>query len=66
MERLITVDEFCAITGVAKGTVYNNHNKGRYPFRIIGGGQKLRFKKADIEQWIEDGCPYLPVRTSGQ
>lgn len=58
MDKLMTLDEFCEITDQKKKTVYQNKYLGKYPFKIISTMRKLKFRKVDVEKWINDGCPY--------
>jgi predicted DNA-binding transcriptional regulator AlpA len=48
-DRLLDIDELCAILNVQKAWIY--HNARRLPFsRKIGGN--LRFSSNDLQRWI--------------
>ena len=48
--RLLDIDELCAYTGLKKKTVYDKVYRRKIPF--IKLGQLLRFRLADIDDWI--------------
>lgn len=53
LERLLTVDDLSEYLGVPLTTVYawRYHRQGPPGFRV---GKHLRYRRADVEQWIND------------
>ena len=54
--RLIDVQEFAQLLSVSTRTIWRmlSHGKLVAPVRI---GGSVRWRLADVERWIEDGCP---------
>lgn len=54
--QLIDVQEFAQLLSVSTRTVWRmlSHGKLVAPVRI---GGSVRWRLADVERWIEDGCP---------
>jgi excisionase family DNA binding protein len=51
---LLSVPTACRFLGVHRNTLYKLIREGQIPaFRLIRGG-RWRFKKVDLEQWLED------------
>lgn len=53
IKAFFTPDELAEFLAISKATVYRLVGKRQLPFHKIGG--VLRFKKADIERYLEDG-----------
>lgn len=51
--ELLTAEEVASILKVQKRYIYQLKAEHKIPFVIIGKGA-LRFRKVDIEKWIED------------
>lgn len=52
MERLLTLKDLAAITGLAIQTLYNRHsNCGSLPACLNLGG-RLRFRQRDVDIWL--------------
>lgn len=52
-KAFFTPDELAEFLSVSKATVYRLVGRRELPFHRIGG--MLRFKKQDIESYLEDG-----------
>jgi excisionase family DNA binding protein len=52
--RLMSVTELAEYLGVKPAWLYNNHRTLNIPGRKIGG--HLRFRRADVDRWIEREC----------
>ena len=50
-DRLVDVEELCAILKVKKHWVYDQTSQGRIPFVKVGG--HLRFRLSAIEAWLD-------------
>lgn len=48
----LSLDEFCAIADLTKGTVYNCKTRGKDlpPYYKIG--RELRFRKSEVDAWL--------------
>lgn len=53
---MLTVDELVAYLQVPKETVYRWNTRGTGP-RPIRVGRHVRYRWADVEQWLENGNP---------
>jgi excisionase family DNA binding protein len=53
MERLLTIDDVCEITGLRPSTIYAMISRGRIPAVKISG-RCVRFREKDIERWLEE------------
>lgn len=51
---LMSVTDLAEYLGVTPAWVYNNHRHLNIPGRKIGG--HLRFRRADVDRWIEREC----------
>ncbi len=53
---LISVDELATILGVSSRTVWRLLSAGKllHPIRL---GGVVRWRYAEVRQWIDDGCP---------
>jgi predicted DNA-binding transcriptional regulator AlpA len=47
------IDEVCAYSGYAKGTIYNLVSKGEVPHRTRGRKRKLVFVPSEIVAWLK-------------
>jgi excisionase family DNA binding protein len=52
-EAILTIREVAEYLKVTEKTVYGLAQKGKIPGFKVGG--QWRFKREDIDQWIEDG-----------
>lgn len=52
MDKLLTIDDVCAITGLRRSTIYKMICEKRIPFLKISG-RCVRFWEADIERWLK-------------
>lgn len=59
---LMSLAEFTGLTGLSPSTVYKNKSEGRFPLRIIRLGNRLKFHRAEVIDWINSGGAYLPVK----
>ncbi|WP_437186684.1 helix-turn-helix transcriptional regulator [Planctomicrobium sp. SH668] len=58
---LLTVDDLAAVLKVSKRTIWRMRSCCQLPKPVkVGGG--VRWRKSDIDAWIAQGCPTLPVR----
>ena len=53
---LITVTELAELLGASVRTVWRKESTGHLPAPVRIGGL-VRWRRAEIMQWIEDGCP---------
>lgn len=52
--QLISVAGACEFLGVHRNTLYKLIREGEIPaFRLIRGG-RWKFRRSDLEQWLED------------
>lgn len=51
-DEILTLPEVAQLLKVAEKTVYSMAQKGQLPAFKVGG--QWRFKRADLDQWIED------------
>jgi len=51
-DEILTLPEVAQLLKVAEKTVYTMAQKGQFPAFKVGG--QWRFKRADLDQWIED------------
>lgn len=51
-DEILTLPEVAQLLKVAEKTVYTMAQKGQFPAFKVGG--RWRFKRADLDQWIED------------
>lgn len=50
-DEILTLPEVAQLLKVAQKTVYSMAQKGQFPSFKVGG--QWRFKRVDIDQWIE-------------
>ena len=53
---LITVKEVAETLGLSERTVYRLADMGKMP-RPVKIGAAVRWRRNELDQWIEDGCP---------
>jgi prophage regulatory protein len=58
--ELLRVDDVCALLQINRRTLHRHTNSGRIP-RPVKLGHLVRWRRAELMQWLERGCP--PVRT---
>ena len=52
--EVLSVPEACSVLGVHRNTLYKLIQEGEIPaFRLIRGG-RWKFRKKELEQWLED------------
>ena len=52
MEKLLTVNDVCAVTGLKRSTIYAMIHHERIPVIKISG-RCVRFRESDIQAWLE-------------
>lgn len=52
-DEILTLPEVATLLKVADKTVYTMAQRGRLPAFKVGG--QWRFKRVDLDQWIEEG-----------
>jgi predicted DNA-binding transcriptional regulator AlpA len=53
---LLRAAEFGALIGTSERWIWDKHNAGNLP-RPVRIGRLVRWRRSDIEAWIEAGCP---------
>jgi excisionase family DNA binding protein len=56
---LLTVKEVAETLGLSERTVYRLADMGKMP-RPVKIGAAVRWRRSELNQWIEDGCPPSP------
>ena len=51
-KSVLTLDEVCLLTGLAKSTVYKMTANRAIPHYHADGGKHLYFKKDEVENWL--------------
>lgn len=61
--QLIDIGQLAEITGLSRPTLWRHNDAGLIPpgMKI---GRAVRWRLADVEHWIECGCP--PVHVEGR
>ncbi len=54
--QMLTADELAALLKVSRRTIWRMRSSGQLPRPIKVGGA-VRWRLADIEVWIAEGCP---------
>jgi excisionase family DNA binding protein len=54
--KLLTVDDVAELLKVSTRHVWKLLSAGRFP-QPIRIGRSVRWRRADVENWIDDGCP---------
>jgi len=53
-KEVISVPEACRLLGVHRNTLYKLIHNGELPaFKMMAGG-RWRFRRGELEQWLED------------
>lgn len=52
--EVIPVQEACAMLGISRGTLYRLIRVGEIPAFKLSKGGRWRFKRRDLESWLED------------
>ncbi len=52
VKNVLTLDEVCLLTGLAKSTVYKMTANRIIPHYHAEGGKHLYFKKDEVEDWL--------------
>jgi len=61
---LLSVDQLARLLDVSVRTVWRLRDAGKLPPPLrIGGG--VRWRRADIQNWIAEGCPRPVLRENG-
>lgn len=63
-EEILTIREVAEYLKVTEKTVYGLAQKGKIPGFKVGG--RWRFKRMDIDQWIEDGKEAVVLKDGGK
>jgi len=50
--ELLTDDDLTRLTAIKRGTLRALRSRGQIPYVRLGGGRIIRYRRADIEQWI--------------
>ena len=53
---LLTVKEVAEMLGLSERTVYRLADSGTMP-RPVKLGAAVRWRRSELEEWIEEGCP---------
>ena len=56
---LLTVKEVAETLGLSERTVYRLADVGKMP-RPVKIGAAVRWRRNELDTWIEDGCPTSP------
>ena len=56
---LLTVKEVAEMLGLSERTVYRLADMGKMP-RPVKIGAAVRWRRSELDTWIEDGCPTSP------
>ena len=64
-DRLIPVGDVAAMLGVSRRTVWRLADAGKLPPPLRIGGS-LRWRLADVQQWIANGCPIITSQETGK
>ena len=54
MPRLLRITDVCAQTGLGRSSIYQLMRTGDFPMSVKIGGHAVRWRAADIAQWIQD------------
>jgi prophage regulatory protein len=55
--QLIDIERLAEITGLSKPTLWRHNEAGLIPAGMKIG-RAVRWRLADVERWIESGCPH--------
>ena len=54
---LLDVREAAALIGVSRATFWKLHSQGRVPLPVRLSGRVVRWRKHELEAWVQSGCP---------
>ncbi|MEJ8573219.1 helix-turn-helix transcriptional regulator [Microbaculum marinum] len=60
IDGLLTIKEVREVVRLGRSTIYREMDAGRFPRPLTLGARSVRWRAADIRQWIADG----PKRTA--
>ena len=52
--RLLRITDVCAQTALGRSSIYQLMRTGDFPMSVKIGGHAVRWRAADIAQWIQD------------
>ena len=64
-DRLITIGQVAAMVAVSCRTISRLADAGKLPPPMRIGGS-LRWRLADVRQWIANGCPIVTSQEGGE
>ena len=53
MEQLLRIKSVCRITGMSKSTILRKVKAGTFPASVRLGENNVRWKKSEIEKWLQ-------------
>lgn len=59
---LMDAAELAAVLRVSKATIWRLRENSKLPLAIALTSQCIRWRRADVESWIERGCPPFSVQ----
>ena len=54
---LLTASELGELLGANRSTIWSWHSAGRIPLPVRIGGGCTRWRRSEIEQWLDAGAP---------
>jgi prophage regulatory protein len=63
IDRIIRVNELCALVGLHRSTVWRAVAQGKFPKPVVISTQSRGWRASDIEQWI---ASRQPAKTSAE
>ena len=57
--ELLTTKEVAKMVNAGERTVWRWSRSGIMPAPLKIGGKAVRFRRADITAWVEEGCPVV-------
>lgn len=63
--ELLTVRDLAKLMGWAEATVYQRRYRGDSLPRSITVGQAIRFRRDDVEAWLEEHADKEPLASHG-
>lgn len=54
--ELVSIKEMCQLLGVSRTTLWAYEKSGKVPEPVRIGG-RVKWRRADIEEWIKGRCP---------
>ena len=64
-DRLIPIGQVAAMVAVSRRTISRLADAGKLPPPLRIGGS-LRWRLADVRQWIANGCPIVTSQEGGE